>query len=70
MEFKIVFINHKTSKQITKSNHSYEEVISIFNSGKIILKVNKKVEMFSIVDTVYNVEKKGFAIFLEETELV
>lgn len=70
MEFKIVFINHKTSKQITKSNHSYEEVFSMFNSGKIILKVNDKVEMFSIVDKVYNIEKKGFAIFLKEAELV
>lgn len=34
-----------------------------------MLEANGKVEMFSIVDKIYNINKKGFAIFLKETEL-
>lgn len=68
MKFKVVFLDDDTNEEVTRSEHTYEEIAIMFNVTRLRLKIGDVIKVCDIKDKIYGIHENGLAVYVTEVD--
>lgn len=68
MKFKVVFLDDDTNEEVTRSEHTYEEIAIMFNVTRLRLKIGDVIKVCDIKDKIDGIHENGLAVYVTEVD--